>query len=615
MRTYLAGMVYLFLCTLVAFGCSDGNGNGGECGNSQDCDDGNACTDDSCDTATGCVHENNTTSCDDGDACTSDDACSAGACVGGPTPDCNDGDVCTDDSCDSTDSCVYQNNTASCDDGDACTANDACSAGACTGGPALDCDDGNPCTDDSCDPASGCVIANNTATCDDGDACTTNDACSDGTCVGGSAPDCDDGDACTEDSCDPAAGCEHLDISDSCDDGNACTDDSCEPASGCVATNNSAACDDGDACTTNDACSDGSCAGGPALDCDDGDVCTDDSCDAISGCANVNNAAPCDDGDACTTEDICDQGNCLGGPAMDCDDDDICTDDSCGPAVGCQYTNNTSPCDDGDACSTDDVCADGICTSSALSWLLDYQEQNSRTDSSWGPVLTDIVQHCPEAIVDWYYDSDKVTHGHETTHGIDSDLRNNHNNTGMPAGGFYIQNDKAAIIVEPDFNKPQVGPYVPQSLRGSRYSMYVLSTTWMNPLYLWDEWTCYANGTAVGVNLVNEGMWNYGWRDACMGTLEFVVYGVAVGLATEDLDSTYFNSQEPLYQRFHEYICWLTRRSMELFRECRLMPDFEWDQQDTYYENMRTSPDAQEWRDYLVRQYGQDFLNEVLELP
>jgi hypothetical protein len=46
------------------------------------------------------------------------------------------------------------------------------------------CNDNNACTNDSCDPASGCVFANNNNTCDDGNACTINDACSGGSCQG-----------------------------------------------------------------------------------------------------------------------------------------------------------------------------------------------------------------------------------------------------------------------------------------------------------------------------------------------------------------------------------------------------------------------------------------------
>ena len=46
------------------------------------------------------------------------------------------------------------------------------------------CNDNNPCTNDSCDPASGCVFSNNTATCDDNNPCTVGDTCGGGACTG-----------------------------------------------------------------------------------------------------------------------------------------------------------------------------------------------------------------------------------------------------------------------------------------------------------------------------------------------------------------------------------------------------------------------------------------------
>ncbi len=38
-----------------------------------------------------------------------------------------------------------------------------------------------------------------------------------------------------------------------------------------------------------------------------------------------------------------------------------CTDDTCAPATGCVYTNNTASCDDGNACTTSDTCSGGTC--------------------------------------------------------------------------------------------------------------------------------------------------------------------------------------------------------------------------------------------------------------
>ena len=205
------------------------------------CDDGNVCTADSCDPGTGaCIHDpipHNGNPCDDGDACTTADTCAGGACAGGAAPECDDGNICTDDSCNPASGCINANNTAPCDDGNACTTADTCAGGSCAGGAPPDCDDGNICTDDSCDPASGCINANNSAPCDDSNACTTADTCAGGACAGGSAPNCDDGDVCT--------------------------DDSCNPASGCVNANNTAPCDDGALCTVNDTCDSGSCSGSP----------------------------------------------------------------------------------------------------------------------------------------------------------------------------------------------------------------------------------------------------------------------------------------------------------------------------------------------------------------
>jgi len=288
-----------------------------ECTSHAECDDGNACTDDACVDNT-CVNTNNTASCDDGNACTTGDACSDGTCVGGPDLDCDDDNVCTDDSCEPASGCVNTNNTASCDDLDPCTDPDVCSGGTCVPGPNIcecetnaECDDGNVCTDDACVDNS-CVYTNNTKPCDDLDACTDPDVCSGGACVGGPAPDCDDD--------------------------NVCTDDSCDPAKGCVHTNNTASCDDGNECTEPDACANGVCVGGGWVcgecqsneECDDENACSTDSC-VDNAC--VFTAISCDDGLYCNGAETCDpELGCQAGTPPDCDDGDICTDDSCDEA-------------------------------------------------------------------------------------------------------------------------------------------------------------------------------------------------------------------------------------------------------------------------------------------
>src|SRR5207302_7564993 len=114
----------------------------------------------------------------------------------------------------------------------------------------------------------------------------------------------------------------------------------------CVHTNNSLPCSDGNSCTTSDVCSGGHCAGGAPPSCDDGNVCTDDTCSPSTGCVHTNNTAPCTDGNACTTNDTCSHGSCAGGPAPNCNDGNPCTDDGCDQTTGCRHTNHTSPGND-----------------------------------------------------------------------------------------------------------------------------------------------------------------------------------------------------------------------------------------------------------------------------
>ncbi len=302
---------------------------------------------------------------------------------------CDDGNPCTDDVCQSG-GCSHVNNTAPCDDGIACTLSDTCSGSVCGSGAPSDlaCSDQDPCTDDRCVVvAGGCQHTNNTAPCDDGVSCTGVDVCSEGSCQGT--------DICPVGSvCDPGTNaCAETCFSDpDCSDGNPCTDDVCiinnqlevvVPGT-CRHTNNSAPCDDQVACTSGDVCNAGACVGTPNnLICDDQNPCTFDAClVSAGGCSHVNNTSPCDDGLSCTSPDVCSGGSCHGqdtcpaglfcdsgsnaclqgcASALNCSDGNPCTDDLCQAGV-CSHVNNTSPCNDGIACTSPDVCSGGSCT-------------------------------------------------------------------------------------------------------------------------------------------------------------------------------------------------------------------------------------------------------------
>jgi len=338
--------------------------------------------------------------CDDLDSCTSGDVCTGGVCAGTTDPSC-------------LTVCSGKADGTPCDDGDPCTVGTTCSGGICAGTP-RDCSAINTtCAQGICDPATGaCVLAavNNGGACDDGEACTTGDTCSAGTCQGTTDPACvtgcagqpdgtacDDGDPCTVGTTCLGGACVGSPRDCSAYDGT-CTVGTCNPANGLcygAATNEGGACDDGEACTTGDVCTAGVCEGtaDPAcaagggdctgqpdgIACDDGDPCTVNTtcyggyctglpkdcsaldapcqvgvCQAVSGdciAQNTNEGGVCDDGNSCTTGDVCSGGVCAGSPDPTC----VVGAGDCGG-----YPDGTA-CDDGNACTLSDVCTGGAC--------------------------------------------------------------------------------------------------------------------------------------------------------------------------------------------------------------------------------------------------------------
>lgn len=94
-------------------------------------------------------------------------------------------------------------------------------------------------------------------------------------------------------------------------------------------------------------------------------VAPDAGVDAAMGCEA---SAVCDDGDPCTNDDRCRAGSCVGMPVI-CDappgmcfaGDGECVDGECVYAP-----DDGASCDDGDPCTTSDVCAEGACAGSLV---------------------------------------------------------------------------------------------------------------------------------------------------------------------------------------------------------------------------------------------------------
>jgi hypothetical protein len=135
---------------------------------------------------------------------------------------------------------------------------------------------------------------------------------------------------------------------------------------------NGTACDDGQFCTTNDACEAGLCVGGPANDCGlDPDQCESVVCDETAkGCdfAPVDNGTPCTSDDLCIAGAACSNGICSGGTTKDCffaPVPNACHVPVCNPANGmCEPVqgNDGGPCvDTSDPCTVSKTCDGGQC--------------------------------------------------------------------------------------------------------------------------------------------------------------------------------------------------------------------------------------------------------------
>ncbi len=82
---------------------------------------------------------------------------------------------------------------------------------------------------------------------------------------------------------------------------------------------------------------------------------------------------------------------------------------------------------------------------------------------------------------------------HETTHAINARLRQQQ--PGVNAA--YVLRGKAALIPEPPLSLVEIAAAVPAEKRGEVYRLYMVQSIrdWnRQPLYIFDEWTAYANG-------------------------------------------------------------------------------------------------------------------------
>ncbi len=230
-----------------------------------------------------------------------------------------------------------------------------------------------------------------------------------------------------------------------------------------------------------------------------------------------------------------------------------------------------------------------------------FPAQNEESNPQWGDFLTDIARHLPSQYGDHYYSNDRITHAHETTHGINSHLSNHLRQTSEPGYGFYVGNDQAIILSEPRIKLSQVAAVIPESLRGSRYQLYCIDQQKYfedHPLYLFDEWVAYTNGASAGVELTEKKQLDMPRNDALIGPMEFSIYALGVAAAIQQHDPDYLRDNK----QFRGFLAHELRRSIGIYRKGIRLEQFRWERR--LERNLLKQDDSQAVRQMVQRLYG-----------
>jgi cysteine-rich repeat protein len=172
------------------------------------------------------------------------------------------------------------------------------------------------------------------------------------------------------------------------------------PGVGCATDNN---------LCTNDICGPfyGICDHIPVT-CFDGNPETIDTCDPAAGCVFVPDSTfldSCDDGDACTINDILIGDYCYGTP-LNCDDSNSLTIDYCDYSTGCVNTLATpTSCDDSNACTSNDMSLNGFCFGTQIT----CDDDDPLTIDTCDPTTGCVYSSPTECGVDFCDDSNPCT--------------------------------------------------------------------------------------------------------------------------------------------------------------------------------------------------------------
>lgn len=221
-----------------------------------------------------------------------------------------------------------------------------------------------------------------------------------------------------------------------------------------------------------------------------------------------------------------------------------------------------------------------------MSIFKDWQPKHSVETGD--TLYADIINHC-QNYQQYMQQGDKFTTAHEETHGCNSDIRMD---AGAGMNGFYVGKNRAIALPEPNCKKSDCIKFIPVSMKGYRYDLYVTGQQEWNdaPLYLFDEFTAYINGALSAIELKRKE--NYVENVVIDGPIEFITYIVATLMAVEQA-----NELKPPLIGFG---LWMLRHAYNsYFESLKDFPPFA--EQDKIYQLQKSSPDWQPQRDFLSK--------------
>ena len=213
---------------------------------------------------------------------------------------------------------------------------------------------------------------------------------------------------------------------------------------------------------------------------------------------------------------------------------------------------------------------------------------------------SDIINHSRQP----FLTEGRTTNGHETTHMINSDLRQASKDGKK---GFYVMYGKAVMLDEPKLRKRNLIPFLPQCLRSSRFDLYIVrSEAWDDrPTYIFDEWVAYTNGGLICIEDIERGVWREDRIDGVSGCLDFSIYAVSLCMAVEKHDPEFWANNK----QFKDFVHWNLHRAYDIFKVGITQKQNKYSEQTILLDNLRNHKDAKPMRDFINKHFDGVFIN------